>query len=171
MSCFKTNKTAAAALFSGVMAIPCSVFAQGTADSTMIAASDITTRAVVGRGYAGSSRTRVDRSVVSPFPADRRIIIRPEGLEPVEAQAIAAVPPLAMPAPAGASTTPLAPGEPAVFVDIGALDDAVLRTVPIAPPPASMPQQPAQYLDTGPYSGTMAPAITLLPPVSSFSPD
>ena len=107
----------------------------------------------------------IDRTIVSPFAGNRRIVVRPGPDGGSEVVAVGAT--VDMPAPASIpSALPLSaappPGPAGAFVDIGPLDAA----------PASVPvpirTQPIEYLDTGPYDGGVlfAPA-----PLSSFPPD
>jgi len=60
--------------------------------SVAVTAADISGRVVVGQAYADPARQRKDRRIVSPFPADKRVIMRPVGLEQAGTPATAAVP-------------------------------------------------------------------------------
>ena len=125
--------------------------------SVAVTAADISGRVVVGQAYADPARQRKDRRIVSPFPADKRVIMRPVGLEQAGTPATPAVSASIATVPA-APTVPVAP---ATYVETGPLFP-VAPAVSSVPAPAPLPD--AGYVDIGPYEGGALP-------VTSFSPD
>lgn len=105
------------------------VSAQVLGDYVIVPASEIGSRAVVGRA-------RADRRVVSPFPADRRVVVRPAGVVDTS--------------PATARALPAPVPEPlAGYVNIGPLE--------VPSPVLEQPVPEAQYIDIGPYSAPNRP--------------
>lgn len=119
-------------VLAGVMSLSSVTIAQAESASAIIAAADIGARGVVAQGYADSARSRVDRTVVTPFDSARRIVVRPNDPESAAA-------PDARPAAATATTGSPATGR---FVDIGTLDLSAPPPAPASPPSGIVATEP-----------------------------
>ena len=114
-------------------------------------------RVIALPGAAPGQGARLDRTVVSPFEGDRRVVVRPDGLpepapsaaQPAAAQPAAAQPPLATAASGTARGS---------YVSIGSIDDPSPPAGGPALPPCvgDCPADDAPYVDIGPYDDAMS---------------